>query len=300
MSSTPNTTKKGKAAPASTTAIAKQTPATEPAAPQIKGPRRASEILAEHLGLDPGRMIEVIKAQCFPGARNPVSNEQLAAYINVANSLTRQAPNFNPLLPGMLYAFPTQNGGIQPMIGPDGVYALLGSRSDVEGWESSSEFDDAGKVFSASATIWITGKRPFKKTVYLSEWQTKNNDGRIKDIWKRESHQLEWQALKQAARMVIHGLPAGQKAEHIIEAEYAEMVPAERPAIATETRSATVARRIAAAPVEAEKPADNPAQSEAAGEEIDASYEATPDPPPMFDDREKHGENGEFLPESEQ
>lgn len=168
------------------------------------GVRRASEILAEHLGMEPHKMIAVIKAQCFKGTRpEAISDEQLAAYINVANALQTQAPNFNPLVSGMLYAFPSKNGGIEPMIGPEGIYALLSSRRDVEGWRTELETDEAGNIIAATATIYVTGKRPFIKRCLFREWNVGTNAN-----WNsRPAHMIEWRALKQCARQVIHGIP---------------------------------------------------------------------------------------------
>jgi len=197
-------------APRKTTATA--------AAPERVPYRRASEILAEHLGLDPKTMIETVKAQCFKGV-NPsaVTNEQLAAFVNVANSLASQCPGFNPLLPGMLYAYPTKSGGIEPMIGPDGVFALLNAMPDVLGWETVPEFDESGELVSAVAKIIVRGKEPFRKRVFLNEWKMESNLN-----WKiRPIHMLELRALKQCARYVIHGIPLD--AEDIAIAAQAEV-----------------------------------------------------------------------------
>lgn len=200
--------------------------------PLVKG-RRALDILAEHLGIDPKAMIEVIKANCFR-AVDPklVTNEQLAAFCSVAAEM-----KLNPLIPGMLYAYPTKNGGIMPMIGPDAVYMLLSKRDDVEGHEVVLENDKDGTLVAATATIYLRGKRPVVKRVYLHEWQVKTNPN-----WTtRPAHMLEIRAIKQAARMVIHGLPLDEEEVRIVEAQ---SLPASPTADAEGSRSAALARQF--------------------------------------------------------
>lgn len=196
--------------------MAEQTAIQKSGNAQMKGVKKASEILAEHLGLDPQGMINVIKAQCFKGVDpGKVTNEQLAAYVNVANSLREQAPNFNPLMSGMLYAFPAKNGGIEPMIGPDGIFALLSSRPDYEGYEFVPEYDAKGNLVSGVATIYMTGKRPFAKRCAMNEWKVSSNPN-----WNsRPLHMLEIRCLKQCARQVIHGIPLDPDERRIIEAQ---------------------------------------------------------------------------------
>ena len=73
---------------------------------------RASDQLAAFLGIEKGMMIETLKAQCFKGKRpDEVSDAQLAAFVSTANVL-----KVNPLVPGMLYAYPERNGGITPIL----------------------------------------------------------------------------------------------------------------------------------------------------------------------------------------
>ena len=216
-------------------------------------PERASALLAEGLKMDQGAMIEVIKAQCFAQSDpKKITNEQLAAYINVATSLKAQAPNFNPILPGMLYAFPTKNGGIAPMIGPDGVFALLSSRPDVEGWTSVCNFDDKGHLLSATATIFVRGMHPITKICYYNEWKVDSNPN-----WKaRPCHMMELRALKQAARMVIHGLPMDREEVEIVALESATESKREVPlGLSSFKRSS--------APVEAVLALDGPSEEQA-------------------------------------
>lgn len=184
---------------------------------QIQGPRRASEVLAEHLALDADTMIRVIKGNCF-GGTDPakVSNEQLAAFVNVAHDLATRCPGFNPLLPGMLYAYPKQGGGIQPMLGPDGVFAMLSQRADFDGIVTETVNDERGNLKAVKASIYIKGReRPASYEALLSEWTMGSNPN-----WKsRPTHMLTIRAIKQAARQVIHGIPLDADEVRIIQAE---------------------------------------------------------------------------------
>lgn len=172
--------------------------AEQDAALQTLGINRASAALAATLGIEPKAMIEVIKAQCFKGTNGNVSDEQLAALCSVASNL-----GLNPLVPGMMYAYP-DGKGIMPMIGPDGVFKLLSSHPNVKSWDVKIDsFSPDGKPFSATANIFMADGTIRSKTVYYSEWFIDSNVN-----WKkRPCHMLEIRALKQDARQVIHGLP---------------------------------------------------------------------------------------------
>lgn len=181
---------------------------------ELMKPKQSSiSTLSSSLQIKEGVMISTIKSQCFKGVSpDKVTNEQLAAYVSVANSLKQKCPMFNPLLTGFLYAYPTKNGGIEPMIGPDGVYCLLENHSNVKGWDVEFEHSDKGEPVSATAKIFLRDSDiPRKKTVFMEEWHVATNSN-----WKqRPRHMLELRALKQCARMVIHGLPFDEQDREI-------------------------------------------------------------------------------------
>lgn len=193
-------------------------------------PRRMSlsQILAERLNIDPQTMIQTIKAQCFRGIPpEKISNEQLISFCSVANAL-----KLNPLLPGMLYAYPTKEGGIMPMIGPDGVFQALSSNPDVDVWWTEVTREENGTLISATAHIKLKSKSaPLNKTVYLTEWRMQSNPN-----WSsRPTHMLELRALKQCARQVIHGLPYDED-------EAAGLLPPTTAVEIIETEQGTAAR----------------------------------------------------------
>ena len=165
---------------------------------------KASAQLASFLGIESSMMLETIKAQCFKGtpAAN-VSDAQLAAFVSVAAAM-----KLNPLLPGMLYCYPERNGGIQPMIGPDGVYMLLANNPDIVASEKSgsawwTEHGKDGDEETCTAYINHRGKGLIKKTIYVKEWLVSSNPN-----WQsRRRHMAEIRALKQCARQILHGIP---------------------------------------------------------------------------------------------
>lgn len=226
----------------------------------------AGQLLAKHLELEPGKMIDIIKANCFKVSASSVTNEMLGAFINVARSLTQRAPSFNPLLPGMLYAYPTKGGGIEPMIGPDGMFALLGAFPGITHWETEVE-ERGGKLFAVKATIYRRDQPPISKRVLLSEWYMDSNPN-----WKsRPTHMLEIRAIKQCARQIIHGMPLDKEEREIIDVQATRIddpIPADLPPQSKDAgRKATEKKRLEAAkaadptpaPSESEKPGVEPA-----------------------------------------
>ena len=168
----------------------------------VTGPK-ASDQLAVFLGIEKGMMLETLKVQCFKGKRpDEVSDAQLAAFVSTANIL-----QVNPLVPGMLYAYPERNGGITPILGPDGVFKKLDefiASGKLSGFECEVHMGTDGKPERAEATIHrAEGQKPAKYTAYFSEWSVTSNPN-----WQaRPRHMLWTRAIKQAARQVIHGLP---------------------------------------------------------------------------------------------
>lgn len=173
-------------------------------APVTPGFHRATSALSEVLGVEPRMMIDTIKKQCFPGmSPDAISDAQLAAFISVANAL-----KLNPLIPGMLYAYPGKNGGIVPVTGPDGVLQKLDeciSDGKLDGYECTVFPEDVSlKPTHAVAKIWRKGsERPAVFTAIFGEWHVSQNPN-----WgSRPRHMIWLRALKQCARQVIHGVP---------------------------------------------------------------------------------------------
>lgn len=161
---------------------------------------KASQQLATLIGMEPNAMLDVIKAQCFKGNPQNISDAQLAAFVSIAAEM-----GVNPLLPGMLYAFPIQGGGIVPMMGPDGVYKKLSEHPEVESWETTVYPEDVALPPTHAVTkIYRKGReRPLSYTALISEWKISTNGN-----WaSRPRHMLSIRSLKQCARQIIHGVP---------------------------------------------------------------------------------------------
>lgn len=160
----------------------------------------ASNALAARIGVEKGHMLATIKAQCFKCDPEKVSDTQLAAFVSIAHDM-----GVNPLLPGMLYAFPDGRGGIVPMMGPDGVMKKLAELKGVT-YECIVYPEDVTQPPThATAKIYVEGKeRPYTYTAVYSEWATPN--------WTKKPRHWNWlRALKQCARQVIHGLPMDEE-----------------------------------------------------------------------------------------
>ena len=233
-------------------------PNTQLATLQPQQPRKASHELASFLGMEPKTMLDVIAGQCFKGGQ--CTDLQLAAFVSIAAEM-----KINPMLPGMLYAYPIQGGGIIPMIGPDGVYKKLVENPDIESWESKVYPEDPTvPPTHAIASIYRKGReKPLTYTAVLSEWKVDSNPN-----WKtRPRHMLGLRALKHCARQIIHGLPYDEDDRVIM-----------REAIATEIPKAqlTDTKAVDAEILPPEKKAEKPKATEKPKAEKPAEPKAEP------------------------
>lgn len=178
--------------------------------------RKASTELASFLGMEASMMMDVIAAQCFKGG-SP-TNVQLAAFVSIAAEM-----RVNPMLPGMLYAYPIQGGGIVPMMGPDGVYKKLTEHPEVDSWDTTVFPEDPTiPPTHAISRIYRKGRtNPITYTASMSEWKVDSNPN-----WKtRPRHMLGIRALKQCARQIIHGLPHDEDDRVIMREVQATEIP---------------------------------------------------------------------------
>jgi hypothetical protein len=242
---------------------------------------KASQQLATITGMEPSVMLDVIKAQCFKGNPANVSNEQLAAFVSIAAEM-----GVNPLLPGMIYAYPIQGGGITPMVGPDGVFKKLTEHPSVESWETTVYPEDITLPPTHAVTkIWRKGSdKPLTKTCLLSEWKVDSNPN-----WRtRPRHQLEIRTLKQCARQIIHGVPFDED-ERIIMGEINVTPTAAEGEAAANTAAATRAKVPKKEPKGAAAVAENAKKPETIEAEVvtekpapkaETPAEKLPPPPP--------------------
>ena len=218
---------------------------------------KASTELSTFLGMEVSAMIDAVKSQCFKGKRpEEVTDAQLATYVSVANAL-----KLNPLLPGQMYPYPDRNGAVTVMIGPDGVFTLLSNHPDVIAQKDggaafwTEHGKDADGKDTCTGYINHRTKGLLKKTIWIDEWVVSSNPN-----WaSRRHHMSEVRALKQTARMVIHGLPMDSD-EHTI-GEMLNVTPAtaeQTPAVERKDPPARSKKGIAA--VVENKPVEKPAE----------------------------------------
>ncbi len=125
---------------------------------------------------------------------------EVDAFISIACEM-----KVNPLLPGMLYAYPISGGGIVPIMGPSGVYKKLVEHPEVASWETEVFPPDVTLPPTHAITkIWRKGvERPLTYTALLSEWKIESNPN-----WRtRPRHMLALRSLKHCANQIIHGIP---------------------------------------------------------------------------------------------
>lgn len=148
-------------------------------------------------GLDKTYLIDTIKRQCFKGAAD---DAQVDAFISIACEM-----KVNPLLPGMLYAYPISGGGIVPIMGPNGIYKKLMEHPEVDSWETEVFPSDVSlPPTHATTKIFRKGReKPLQYTALLTEWKVGTNPN-----WNsRPRHMLGLRALKHCASQIIHGIP---------------------------------------------------------------------------------------------
>lgn len=100
--------------------------------------RRATVMgsLAERYSMDPGKLLDTIKATCIKGN---ATNEQVQAFLIVANRY-----GLDPFLK-QIHAFAGQGGGIVPIVGIDGWTKIVNGESGYDGcqfqeWRSEQEY----------------------------------------------------------------------------------------------------------------------------------------------------------------
>lgn len=174
------------------------TPAKAPSQlPAVQQPqqRKALEILAASMSLDPSKLLSTLKATVFRDAK---SEEELVALVVVANQY-----GLNPFL-NEIYAFPGKRGGIVPIVGVDGWNKMMQRQAEFDGIEF--EFEKAAPVegqkerpYSCTATIYIKGREhPVKVTEFYDECF------RPTDPWKNMPFRmLRHKALIQGARLAF-------------------------------------------------------------------------------------------------
>ncbi len=173
-----------------------------------------SAALADKYGLDERKFLDTVKVTCFPDGGKKVSNEQLAAFLIVANEY-----GLNPFI-RQIYAF-TKDEGIIPIVPIDGWAKIVNEDSQFDGLKFIDEVKD-GKLISITCIIYRKDRtHPIEVTEYLAEC-TRN----VKPWQQWPFRMLRHKAFIQAARLAfgLSGIVDPDEANRI---EGAEIVDAE-------------------------------------------------------------------------
>ena len=188
-----------------------QTTLARMAPEQRKG--ELSKALSTHYMMSQAEFLSTVKRTCFPNNGENVTNEQLAAFLIVANEY-----DLNPFVK-QLYAFSGKGGGITPMIPIDGWVSLINRNHNFNGATFEDVFKD-DKIFSTTVTMhqkdW---EHPIIVTEYYSECYRKT------DPWDNmPARMLRHKAYIQAGRLAfgISGVYDPDEAKDIEKAEIIE------------------------------------------------------------------------------
>ena len=156
--------------------------------------------LADRFSVDPGQMVDTLKATAF---RGQISNEQTTALLIVADQY-----GLNPWTKE-IYAFPDKGSGIVPVIGVDGWSRIINQHPEFDG----ISFRQDGE--SCTCLIYRKDRNhPTEVTEYLAECR------RNSPPWQSHPRRmLRHKALIQCARLAFGfvGVYDQDEAERIVE-----------------------------------------------------------------------------------
>lgn len=119
--------------------------------------------VAQRLSVSEENLKNIVMKTIMPSNKQ-VTNEQFISFIAVANEY-----GLNPLVKE-IYAFPTQSGGIQPIVSIDGWLRIINSNKDFNGMTFKDTLDDKGSLISVTCSIHKKGiEHPVQVTEYMNE-----------------------------------------------------------------------------------------------------------------------------------
>ena len=148
---------------------------------------KALALAAARFDIAPAEFEKTLKNTVVPGN---ITNEQFTAFLMVANEY-----GLNPITKE-IYAFPSQRGGIQPIVSIDGWLKIINRHEQFDGLEFVDQLDGAGNLVAVTAKIYRKDRtHPIVVTEYMAE--CKGNT----DPWKRfPARMLRHKATIQGAR----------------------------------------------------------------------------------------------------
>jgi phage recombination protein Bet len=170
--------------------------------------------MAKKYGLEPAKFLTVLANTIFPTGGGAPSQEQIAAFLVVANQY-----ELSPFIKE-IYAFPGKSGGIVPIVSIDGWLSLINRQPDLDGFDFEDDWqtNDKGERYLVSVTVKIYRKsrtHPTVVTEYMAECY------RNTDPWKKwPVRMLRHKTLIQGARYAfgLSGIVDPDEAERIAEA----------------------------------------------------------------------------------
>lgn len=183
--------------------------------------RTLMESFASKYQVEPGKMLDTLKATCFKGSQGkPATNEQLLALVAVANQF-----NLNPFLKE-IYAFPDKQGGIIPVVGIDGWLRIVNEHPAYDGMDIVYAPTEGQKPPEwVECTIYRKDRsRPTVIREYLRECK------RNTDPWNTSpTRMLRHRSIIQCARVSFSfgGIFEQDEAERIIDGGVSATVDAE-------------------------------------------------------------------------
>jgi len=183
----------------------------------VMQPRSLVQKVAGRFGVDPGKMLDALKATAFKqSGGGSISNEQMMALLIVAdhhglNPFTRE-----------IFAFPDK-GGIVPVVSVDGWSRILNDHPEMDGVEFIDS-DQMTKHGGKEVPEWIEciiyrkdRNRPIRVTEYMSECKRPN-------VGPWQSHprrMLRHKAMIQCARLAFgfSGIYDEDEAQRIVTAD---------------------------------------------------------------------------------
>lgn len=126
-------------------------------------PNKALTAVATRLAMSEQDLQNVIINTVMPSGKQ-VTAEQFNTFIAVANEY-----KLNPLTKEV-YAFPTQGGGIQPIVSIDGWLKIINTHPDFNGMTFEDHRDDSGNLSAITCNIHKKGiEHPVQVTEYMAE-----------------------------------------------------------------------------------------------------------------------------------
>lgn len=190
------------------------TSVTLPEVAPVPMKRGLSAALAAKYGLDQAKFLNTVKATCFPKGGEGISNEQLAAFLIVANEY-----DLNPFI-RQIYAFPGKEGGVIPIVPIDGWSKIVNEHPQADGSEFVYE-NQKGELIAITCKMYRKDRaHPIEVTEFLSECT------RDTVPWNQWPHRmLRHKAYIQAARLAfgLSGIFDPDEAERIQEVEDTEV-----------------------------------------------------------------------------